>query len=131
MTSPDVVRPELLPCPFCGSKAALLIGDLSGAPFVGCMGTCRVDGPKGHDEEADAITAWNRWASPASPAGEPRPNWDTRRIKDAIRQILEIANEHKGFGGHRAIIEAIAEIDDASDRLAIRAAARPPEDRDA
>ncbi|RWO57266.1 Lar family restriction alleviation protein [Mesorhizobium sp.] len=52
----------LMPCPFCGGKAAITDQE----PFsVECVEErCNVDGPC-HADKADAIAAWNRRAVPA------------------------------------------------------------------
>lgn len=43
---------KLEPCPFCGSKNVVDVGD-----YVECM-SCDAMGPDGN-EETDGVTAWN------------------------------------------------------------------------
>jgi len=91
MTIPQGVE-ALAPCPFCGSAAYCDPDDRgSGGQHVppyhaGCL-SCRVYFTE--EEEADAISAWNRRAVPASPvqpdpaerwqAGYQQATWDAQR----------------------------------------------------
>jgi len=50
-------KKELLPCPFCGSKAHL------GTMYVRCF-ECGCEGPLGpHQEEEEGIALWNARAT--------------------------------------------------------------------
>ena len=56
----EKMKPDLLPCPFCGEPAHLDTGDSTTLPFlVGCEGIGCLAYQHGKTEEA-AIVAWNR-----------------------------------------------------------------------
>lgn len=131
-------KPELLPCPFCGSSMdsfvpspeGLARNNSTGALCVAC--DCSAMGPEGHGI-AGAIASWNRRAHDVDALATARREAREEALRDAVRVCLDDA------AAEQAMAEAAAP--DARDRLVhgyaangsivlanrIRALATPPE----
>ncbi|BCH20151.1 Lar family restriction alleviation protein [Mesorhizobium sp. L-2-11] len=102
--------PALLPCPFCGGKAAITDQE----PFsVECVEErCNVDGPC-HADKADAIAAWNRrstreaaWLIERSDySGCTQPHWYAEHPEDGWHYWTVRASKAKRFAS-KAEVEA-------------------------
>lgn len=104
---------ELLPCPFCGSPAALNFGNDGDLCNVRCskwsVGTCLGAGPNCYHRK-EAIAGWNR-RTPSSPATEP----DERSKREASDSATKLAELILSDCGHSTAITTALR-----DRVALR-----------
>lgn len=104
MTATDPnTQSALLPCPFCGGRAA--IQAVSGYLAISCSACGATPDRKAYKADTDAITAWNTRAHP--PATGEAVAWRYRYRDDAAYLPWGLAEDVSGLNPDRYIIEPL------------------------